>query len=177
MTGRAGAVPGTLRYDEPVGVRGRSWWWLAIVVVVTFFTLGPLVVPLAVLAWFVNVLRCASVRIRIDDEHLWVGRRQVALAALDPATLGRASNAWPWRILGRRHLAANPIWTRDSVAIKGRDSSGVYRVAVGTNRRDELVATLRSAIDEARERADRPPFPPAPRPGSESARPEPGEPS
>src|SRR5262249_14961093 len=86
---------------------------------------------------------------RIDDQELWVGRRHVPLRALDASTIGRAGNPWPWRVLSRRYLGANPIWTRDSVAVNGADEGGPYRVAVGTDRRDALVAVLRAATAHA----------------------------
>ena len=37
------------------------WWWLLAVSVVTFFTIGLLVVPLAVLAWLINAVALVAV--------------------------------------------------------------------------------------------------------------------
>jgi hypothetical protein len=141
-----------LHFEERLGVRGRAWWWLLAIAAVAFFAIGPIAVPLALVAWFVNVGRYARVRTRIDDERLSVGRRSVPLAALDLSTVGRATNPWPWRVFSRRYLGANPIWTRDSLSVQGIDPGGIYRVAVGTNRRDELAATLETAAREAQDR-------------------------
>jgi hypothetical protein len=109
--------------------------------------------PGAAGAWFVNVIRFARTRVRIDRERLTVGRRSVRLAALELSTLGRASNTWPWRIFNRRYLGANPIWTRDSVGIRGIDQGRPYWVAVGTNRREELVSVLDEAVTAAQARS------------------------
>jgi hypothetical protein len=142
-------------YEERLGPRGRSWWWLAVICVVTFFTLGLFFVPVAVLAWFVNVGRFASTRIRVDSERMWVGRRWVHLTALDLGAVDRATNPRPWRVFSRRYLGGNPIWTRDSVGIRGTEGGRAYWVAVGTNRRDELLAVLRDAATAAHERKAR----------------------
>ena len=64
----------------------------------------------------------ASTVIRIDTERIWVGRRSAAAhraRLLD--TVDRATNPWPWRVFNNRYLGGNPIWTRDSVGIRGRD--------------------------------------------------------
>jgi hypothetical protein len=143
------------RFEERVGVRGRAWWWLAVIIIVTFFAVAPVAVPLAIIAWFINVGRFARTRVVILDDWLQVGKRAVPLAALDCSTIGQAGNTWPWRTFDRRYLGANPVWSRDSVAVRGIDAGGVYRIAVGTNRRDELVAALRAAIDEAHRRVGR----------------------
>ena len=128
---------------------------MAVIVVVTFFAIAPVAVPLAIIAWFINVGRFSRTRIVLHDDWLQVGKRAVALATLDDSTLGEAGNTWPWRVFDRRYLGANPIWTRDSVAIRGIDAGGVYRVAVGTNRHDELVTSLRDAIEAAHRRVGR----------------------
>ncbi|MCI4354177.1 MAG: DUF2510 domain-containing protein, partial [Thermoplasmata archaeon] len=141
----------TLGFEERLGVRGRAWWWLLAIAAVAFFAIGPIAVPIALVAWFVNVGRYARVRTRIDDERLSVGRRSVPLAALDLSTVGRATNPWPWRVFSRRYLGANPIWTRDSLSVQGIDAGGIYRVAVGTNHRDELVAALDASVAAASE--------------------------
>jgi hypothetical protein len=139
-------------FEERLRPTGRAWWWLVVIVVVTFFTIGAIVVPIAILAWFVNVGRFRGTVVRIDTERLWVGRRSARLGALDLTTVGRATNPWPWRVFNNRYLGGNPLWTRDSVGIRGRDGKHKYWVAVGTNRREELIATLTSAVNAARAR-------------------------
>jgi hypothetical protein len=73
------------------------------------------------------------------------------LTAHDLTTLGRAQNSWPWRPFSRSWLGGNPIWTSDSVGIRGWDQKP-YWVSVGTNRREELVALLEHAVPAAKER-------------------------
>lgn len=141
-------------FEERLRPAARAWWWLAVICVVTLFTLGAIAVPIAVLAWLVNIARFARVRTRVDEERIWVGRRSVRLAALDLSTLGRATNPWPWRVLSPRYLGGNPIWTRDSLGVRGRDGKRKCWVAVGTNRRDELVGLLERLVPAARARAE-----------------------
>ena len=124
------------------------------IVVVTFFAAAPVVAPIAVLAWLYNVLRFRRTRVRVDADYLWVGKRWVRLCALELSTLGQAGNTWPWRSFNKRYLGANPIWTSDSVGLRGIDLGRRYWVAIGTNRRDELVAALTTAVPPARERAE-----------------------
>jgi hypothetical protein len=140
-------------FEERLKPTGRAWWWLAVISVVSFFTIGLVAVPIAAAAWFVNVWRYHGAVVRIDSERIWVGRRSARLGALDLATLGRATNPWPWRVFSNRYLGGNPIWTRDSIGLRGRDSGRKYWVAIGTNRRAELLETLQHAADEARRRA------------------------
>ena len=140
-------------FEEPLRLRGRGWWWLLPILVITFLAIAPLIVPIAVLAWFVNVARFWRTTVRIDRDHVWVGRRAVRLAALDLTTLGRAQNTWPWRTFSRRWLGGNPIWTADSVGVRGFDEGKPCWVSVGTNRREELVDVLERAVRDARERA------------------------
>lgn len=154
-------------FEERVGPSRSSWLWLLAIVVITFLAIAPVFVPIAVLAWLINVGRYWRARVRVDDDHLWVGKRNVRLAALDLETLGRAGNTWPWRAFNPHYLGANPIWTHDSVAIRGIDGAKPYWVAVGTNQRAELVATLEQAIPVAQARVGRAlwasptsPFPP-----------------
>jgi hypothetical protein len=139
-------------YEERLRPRGRAWWWLLVICVITFFTLGLLVVPIALVAWFVNVGRFARTRVKVDSDRIWVGSRSLRLTALDLDHVGRATNPRPWRVFNPRYLGGNPVWTRDSVGISGRDGTKRCWVAVGTNRRDELLATLRTAAAAARER-------------------------
>lgn len=140
-------------FEERLRAAGRAWWWLLVIVVVTFFTIGLLAVPIAILAWLVNVGRFRRTVVRVDAERLWVGRRSARLVALDLATVGRATNPWPWRVFNSRHLGANPIWTRDSVGLRGRDGSRKYWVAIGTNRREEFLEALERGVADARERS------------------------
>jgi hypothetical protein len=138
-------------FEERLRPVGRRWLWLPVVLVITFLAIAPIIVPVALLAWFVNVGRYWRTVVRVDDERVWVGRRSVRLAALDLTTLGRAQNSWPWRPFSRAWLGANPIWTADSVGVRGWDGRP-YWVSVGTNRRDELVALLERAVPAAKER-------------------------
>ena len=141
-------------YEERLGPRGRAWWWLLVIAVITLFTLGLIVVPIALVAWFVNVGRFARTRIRVDSERIWVGSRSLRLTALDLDDVGRATNPRPWRVFSPRYLGGNPVWTRDSVGIRGLEGAKRCWVSVGTNRRDELLETLRGAAAEARSRRE-----------------------
>jgi hypothetical protein len=147
------AAGSQLLYEERIGPAPRAWAWLPVIVVITALALAPIVVPLALAAWFLNVLRYRGAVVRVDDDYMWVNRRWARLAALDPATLGRASNTWPWRSFSPRYLGANPIWTQDSVGLRGVDGGKRYWVSVGTNHREDLVRVLRAAIPAARDRA------------------------
>jgi hypothetical protein len=149
-----GTAGHALLYEERIGPGPRAWVWLPIIVIITLFAVAPVVVPIAVVAWIVNVLRYRGAVVRIDDDYAWVNRRWLRLAALDVKTLGRASNTWPWRAFNPRYLGANPIWTRDSVGVRGVDGGKTYWLSVGTNRREDLVRTLQDAIPKARERAE-----------------------
>jgi hypothetical protein len=140
-------------YEEKIGPAPRAWVWLPVIVVITGLALAPIVVPFALLAWIVNVVRYRGAAVRVDDDYVWVNRRWARLAALDPATLGRASNTWPWRSFNPRYLGANPIWTRDSVGLRGVDRGKRYWLSVGTNHRRDLVRVLEAAIPSARDRA------------------------
>lgn len=141
-------------FEERLAPRGRAWWWLAVICVVTLLTIGLYAVPVALLAWCVNLVRFARTRIRVDSERIAVGRRSLRLSSLDLDRVGRATNPRPWRLFNRRYLGGNPIWTRDSVGIVGREGNRKCWVAVGTNRRDELLDTLQRAAGEARRRRD-----------------------
>ena len=141
-----------IRFEERLRPTRRGWLWLPPIIVVTFLAIAPLIVPLALIAWFINVGRFWRVVVRIDDDYLWVGRRWARLATLDLTTLGRAQNTWPWRTFSPRWLGGNPLWTRDSVGVRGFDGGKPYWVSVGTNRRDEFVTVLAAAVAETRER-------------------------
>lgn len=151
MTAPPTARP-TALFEEKLGPARRSWLWLAVIVVITFLAIAPVIVPFAVAAWLINVARYWRARVRVEDDYLFVGKRWVRLAALDLGTLGRGGNTWPWRAFNSRYLGANPLWTHDSVALRGIDGGKVYWVVVGTDRRDELVAVLERAIPAAQAR-------------------------
>jgi len=141
-------------FRERLGVPRRAWWLFLVALVIGLVAIHPLVVPLIVLSWFYAVARYARTEVRVDADAIWVGRRVAALGWLDPTTLGRARNPWPWRPFTRTYLGANPIWTSDSVRVLGRDPKGrKVIVAVGTRRRDELVAVLEWGMRNAQVRA------------------------
>ncbi len=140
------------RYSERLRPVGRAWWWLPVILVVTGLAIAPFIVPIALLAWFVNLVRFWRVVVTVDDETIRVGRKSAPLHALDLTTLGRAQNTWPWRVVSRRWLGANPIWTKDSVGIRGFHNGKPLWVAVGTDRRDALVAALTAAIPASQTR-------------------------
>jgi hypothetical protein len=151
-TSAAGPQPGVL-YEESLSASPRSWLWLAVAAAVTFFAIAPVVVPITVVAWLVNVARYSRTVVRIDADRVWVGRRSARLATLELSTLGRASNTWPWRAFNVRYLGGNPIWTHDSVGLRGVDGGQTYWLSVGTNRRSELVSVLAQTIPAAKARA------------------------
>ncbi len=155
------AATSALRYQESLRATPRSWLWFAAAAAITFLAIAPIVVPITLAAWLVNVIRYQRISIRVDDDYVWVGHRWMRLAALDLSTLGRAQNTWPWRSFNNRYLGANPIWTRDSIGIRGVDGGRTYWLSVGTNRREELIGALTSAIPAARERAEQVPMPAA----------------
>jgi hypothetical protein len=136
-------------FEESIAPTRRTWLWLVAIVIITFLAIAPFAVPIAIGAWLFNVLRYRRARVRIDEDRLWVGKRSVQLAGLDLRTLDRAGNTWPWQLFNRRWLGANPIWTHDSVAVRGIDGGRRCWVAVGTNRRDELVEVLERAVPVA----------------------------
>jgi hypothetical protein len=142
-------MSGGIRYAEPLRVGLRGWGLFVLALVVTALAVGPVLVPVTTLAWVVNLMRYRGASVRIDDTHVHVGRRSVPLLAFDPSTLGRASNTWPWRMLDRNWLGANPVWTRDSVGLSGHDAGKRVWLSVGTNHRDELVAALLEGLRRA----------------------------
>ena len=140
----------TVRFEERLRVRGRQWLWLLAIVVVSALAGAIVLVPFAVVAWLYALIRFGFTRVRIDDQNIWVGAKSAPLAGLDLASLGRASNSWPWAVFSDHWLGANPIWTRDSVGLRGRDEKGKsLRVSIGTNRREELVEALSSGVRTA----------------------------
>lgn len=140
-------------FEERLAATRRDWRWLPAVVVASFLAVAPIVGGIAALAWLWNVVRFARTRVVVGPDHLTVGKRTVRLSALELSTLGQAGNTWPWRAFNRRYLGANPFWTDDSVGVRGLDFGKRYWVAIGTNRRAELVDVLNRAIPEARTRA------------------------
>lgn len=154
MTNTAFSNSGVLYYESLRATTVGSWLWCGVAVGITFFAIAPLVVPVTLLAWAINFLRFRNITIRIDRDYVWVGHRYAPLQALDLTTLGRASNTWPWRSFNPRYLGANPIWTQDSVGVRGRNDGKRIWLSVGTNRRDELAAILTGAAKAARARAD-----------------------
>ncbi len=143
-----------VRFEERLRPARRSWLWLPPILAITFLAISPIIVPLALIAWGINVGRFWAIVVRIDDDYLWVGRRWVRLTALDLTTLGRAQNTWPWRTFSTRWLGGNPIWKRDSVGVRGFEAGKPCWVSVGTDRRDELVAALEVAVAGAGVRAE-----------------------
>ncbi len=148
------AAPAAALYEEHLAAQRRDWRWLPVIVVIMVVAVLPVLAPVAVLAWLYNVVRFRKTRVRVEADHLWVGKRWVRLCALELSTLGQAGNTWPWRHLNRRYLGANPIWTSDSMSLRGLDGGKRYWVAVGTNNLDALVTVLAEAIPAARARAE-----------------------
>lgn len=139
------------QFTERLRPSGRGWLWLPMILAVTALAIAPIIVPIALLAWLVNLVRFWRVVVIVDDHTIRVGRRSAPLSALDLTTLGRAQNTWPWRVFSRRWLGANPIWTRDSVGIRGFHDGRPLWISVGTDRREELIAALVDRIPPARE--------------------------
>jgi hypothetical protein len=162
--GGAGSVPYDLmavvgitsvspHHSERLRPTGRAWLWLPAILVVTCLAIAPFIAPIALLAWSVNLARFWRVVVTVDDDTIRVGRKSAPLGSLDLTTLGRAQNTWPWRVVSRRWLGANPIWTRDSVGIRGFHEGKPLWVSVGTDHRDALVDALTTAIPAARANA------------------------
>jgi len=145
-------APSELLFEERLRPATRGWLWLPPILAITFLAIAPLVVPIALLAWFVNIARFWRTTVRVDSDCVWVGKRSARLDALDLTTLGRAQNTWPWRTFSRRWLGANPIWTADSVGVRGFDGGKPLWVSVGTNNREALVTVLEQAVPDARAR-------------------------
>lgn len=141
-------------FFEKLGMPRRAWGLFFLAIVVTVLAIHPVFVPLVAISWGISVWRFARSQVRIDPDTITVGKRSAALAGLDLSTLGRARNPLPWRYFSPRYLGANPIWSSDSIRVRGRDLGGqLVLVDVGTNRRDHLVAVLTDAVPAARARA------------------------
>src|SRR6187402_3474922 len=82
------AATSALRYQESLRATPRSWLWFAAAAAITFLAIAPIVVPITLAAWLVNVVRYQRISIRVDDDYVWVGHRWMRLAALDLSTLG-----------------------------------------------------------------------------------------
>lgn len=142
----------SLHYRERLSIGRRGWGLFAFALVVTVVAVDIRLVPVTAAAWAINVARHHRSEVRIDGDWVIVGRRRAPLAAFDLSTLGRASNTWPWRMWNARWLGANPIWTRDSVGLRGNWQGRAVWLSVGTNHREELVGTLIAAVHAARHR-------------------------
>lgn len=147
--------PVRAHYTERLRPTGRGWLWLPVILAITGLAIAPIIVPVALVAWLVNLVRFWRVVVTVDDDTIRVGRRSAPLGALDLTTLGRAQNTWPWRVFSRRWLGANPIWTRDSVGIRGFHEGRPLWVSIGTDHREALVAALVDHIPSAREHLPR----------------------
>jgi hypothetical protein len=139
-------------YRERLTMNGRAWGLLVLSLVLTVLIVHPLFAVVTAGAWLFNALYYQGVEVRIDDELVWVGAKSVPLAALDLSTFDRASNTWPWKTLSQDWLGANPIWTRDSLSVRGEVGGRRVRLNVGTDHRDELVAALTHGVQRAHTR-------------------------
>ncbi len=142
-------APGAL-YVERLGIQRRGWGLFAFALTVTALAIHPVLVPFVAFAWCAAVVRFSNTHIRIEPDRICVGRRSLPLAALDLSTLGRGRNPWPWRHLSHRFLVASPVWTRDSVGVRGRLDGRKVFVSVGTNHREELIEVLTTAVEAAK---------------------------
>ena len=82
--------------------------------------------------------------IKVSGGVLSVGRRAVPVSALDLSTLSVAETAEIYAVFGSGNLKSNPMWLRETVAVRGNHGGRPISVMVRTNRRDELVAALRA---------------------------------
>ena len=148
-------------------MNGRAGGLLLLSLVLTVLIVHPLFVVVTAGAWLFNALYYQGVEVRVDDQLVWVGAKSAPLAALDLSTFDRASNTWPWKTLSKDWLGANPIWTRDSLSLRGEVDGRRVRLNVGTDHRDELVAALTHGVHRARTHQQMGPFerPGAPPPG------------
>ncbi len=138
-------------YEEKLRLRGRQWGWFVAITFVTVLGGGVVLVPFVLLAWFYAVIRFFASTIKLQDGRLHVGAKSTPLGGLDLSTVGRAKNNWPWAIFSDQWLGAVPVWTKDSIGLTGIDDHGnKVRVALGTNRRDELLAALTAGVTQAR---------------------------
>jgi hypothetical protein len=158
---------GELIYKERLTMNSRAWGLCLLSLIVTVLVVHPLFVVVTASAWLFNALYYQGLEVRIDDDLIWVGAKSAPLAALDLSTFDRASNTWPWKALSKDWLGANPIWTRDSVSVRGELDGRNVRVNVGTDHRDQLVAALTNGVHRARaqQQLGSPGRPDAPRPG------------
>jgi hypothetical protein len=154
-----------IRYRESLRPGPRAWALAAFATVVTAVAVAPRLAPVTAIAWAINVVRYWHAEIVITDDTIHVDGKRAPLAAFDLSTLDRADNGWPWRFFDRTWLAANPIWTRDSVHLTGELDGRAVTLNVGTNHRDDLIAVLRAGITAGRATIAAGGGPTPPRPG------------
>jgi hypothetical protein len=141
---------GQVRYRESLRMPRSSWKLLAFSVLITVFVIGwPYLFVLAAL-WGYQVARTNSLELIIDEQWVRLRKRRIPLKALDPETLGRASNPWPWRRWSSRWVQFDPIWTADSVGMRGSWNGKRVWLGVGTNQREAFVEALLAAVYEAK---------------------------
>jgi hypothetical protein len=141
---------GLTRYREPLKMRRSVWRLIIFSLVATWFTVGFFYTIALVLIWVIQSARFSKRYVEIDEYWVRVGRKRLPLKALDPSTLGRASNPWPWRQWSKRWVQCDPVWSSDSVGMRGTIDGKTVWLGVGTEQRDELVAALLAAIDDAK---------------------------
>jgi hypothetical protein len=141
-----------LRYYEHLSIKPRQLWWLLGVAAAAVVGGLAIAIPALLLSLIYSLLRFSRSDIRIDDQYLQVGKKQMPLIWLDPATLGQPRNVWPWFWFSKRKMACVPFWTKESLGIGGRDQGGkkIY-VSLGTNERDKLIGALLGAIADAKD--------------------------
>jgi Protein of unknown function (DUF3093) len=164
---------GQVRYRESLRMPRSAWKLVVLSVVITVLTIGvPYLVVLAIM-WGLQVARTNSLELIIDEQWVRLRKRRIPLKALDPLTLGRASNPWPWRHWSSRWVQFDPIWTADSVGMRGSWNGRRVWLGIGTNQRDAFVAELLAAINEAKQADGLPLRPPRllPAPGTPMDRP------
>ncbi|MBA3622525.1 MAG: hypothetical protein H0W51_09460 [Euzebyales bacterium] len=115
------------------GADGAAGGAVAAVIVLLFATL-PLEFSFA---WYGGV--------RVAAGRMHVGRRSVPVHALDLSTMTFEVGPEMFSVFDKHRMMSNPIWLHDKLAVNGRHNGHAVRVVVSSNRRDELVAALRSA--------------------------------
>lgn len=129
-----------------VGLAGAAIGWGALDGGADGAAGGAVVAAIILLVWGLGIELGQVIYggVRIDATRLWVGRRSVALAALDLGSLRYEAGVEIYAVFARGALLSNPMWLPDTVAIDGYTAQrGPVRVVVRTARRDELVAALR----------------------------------
>jgi hypothetical protein len=141
---------GPARYRESLRMPKRTWRLVAFSAVVTVLVIGPAYLVVLGLLWGFQAARTNSLELVIDEQWVRLRHRRIPLKALDPNTLGRASNPWPWRRWSTRWVQFDPIWTSDSVGMRGSWEGKKIWLGVGTNQRDAFVDALLAAIAAAK---------------------------